>query len=47
MLIEKLQSDLDGSFKFSYLDEGEYVVLAVENHFDDINIDIHINITRP
>ena len=40
MLIEKLQSNSDGSFKFSYLDEGEYVVLAVQTIIDDINTDI-------
>jgi len=42
VLIEKIQSDLDGRFQFSYLKEGQYIVLAVQNIIENIIEDIKI-----
>ena len=40
LLIEKLQSNLNGEFQFSYLSEGQYIIVAMQhsitNIFDDI-----------
>ena len=42
ILTEKLQSDLYGNFKFSYLEEGKYIVAAIQNNIEDIERDIRI-----
>ena len=42
ILTEKLQSDLSGNFKFSYLEQGKYIVAAIQNNIEDIERDIRI-----
>ena len=38
--IDKTQSDINGDFNFSHLNEGKYIIFSVQDFFEDISQDI-------